>query len=118
VRGVVSDIIDHGRVIRGWIGIAPEDLTDEQAQRLGLAQGGVVVANLYAGSPAAQAGLRPGDLLLAIDGTAPRGAQDVLGRISRHKPGSTVTLKGLRGRQTFELAARVTERPRAPRPQP
>ncbi|HEV2285106.1 MAG TPA: trypsin-like peptidase domain-containing protein, partial [Steroidobacteraceae bacterium] len=72
VRGVVSDIVDHGRVIRGWIGIAPEDLTDEQAQRLGLAQGGVVVANLYAGSPALQAGLKPGDLLLGVDGAAPR----------------------------------------------
>jgi serine protease DegS len=116
VRGVVSDIIDHGRVIRGWIGIAPEDLTDEQAQRLGLAQGGVVVANLYVGSPAQEAGLRPGDLLLAVDGAAPRGAQDVLGRISRHKPGSTVTLKGLRGRQPFELTAHVTERPRLQRP--
>jgi serine protease DegS len=117
VRGVVSDIIDHGRVIRGWIGIAPEDLTDEQAQRLGLAQAGVVVVNLYVGSPAQQAGLKPGDLLLAVDGVAPRGAQDVLGRISRHKPGSTVTLKGLRGRQSFELAAHVTERPRPQRPQ-
>ncbi len=117
VRGVVSDIIDHGRVIRGWIGIAPEDLTDEQAQRLGLARGGVVVANLYVGSPAQEAGLKPGDLLLTVDGTTPRGAQDVLGRISRHKPGSTVTLKGLRGRQPFELAAHVTERPRAQRPQ-
>jgi serine protease DegS len=116
VRGVVSDIIDHGRVIRGWIGIAPEDLTDEQAQRLGLAQGGVVVANLYVGSPAQEAGLKPGDLLLTVDGATPRGAQDVLGRISRHKPGSTVTLKGLRGRQPFELAAHVTERPRPQRP--
>jgi serine protease DegS len=114
---VVSDIIDHGRVIRGWIGIAPEDLTDEQAQRLGLAQGGVVVANLYVGSPAQEAGLKPGDLLLTVDGATPRGAQDVLGRISRHKPGSTVTLKGLRGRQPFELAAHVTERPRLQRPQ-
>jgi serine protease DegS len=117
VRGVMSDIVDHGRVIRGWIGIAPEDITDEQAARLGLAQGGVVVANLYAGSPAQQAGLKPGDLLLGIDGAVPRGAQDVLGRISRHKPGSTVALKGLRGRQPFELVAHVTERPRPQRPQ-
>ena len=117
VRGVVGEIIAHGRVIRGWIGIAPEDITEEQAQRLGLAQGGVVVANLYAGSPAQQAGLQPGDLLLAIDGASPHGAQDVLGRISRHKPGSTVTLKGLRGRRSFEVQAQVTERPR-PRPRP
>jgi serine peptidase DegS len=115
VRGVLSDIIDHGRVIRGWIGISPEDVSNEQAQQLGLAQGGVVIANLYLGSPAQEAGLLPGDLLLAVDGATPHGSQDVLGRISRHKPGSSVTLRGLHGRRPFEVQARVTERPRQQR---
>ena len=113
VRGVLADIIDHGRVIRGWIGISPEDITDEQAQQFGLAQGGVVIANLTLGSPAQQAGLLPGDLLLSVDGASPRGAQDVLGRISRHKPGSTVNLRALRGHRALDLQARVMERPRA-----
>ena len=36
VRGVLNEIIAHGRVIRGWIGIVPEDLSEEQAQQLGL----------------------------------------------------------------------------------
>jgi serine protease DegS len=112
VRGVLSEIIAHGRVIRGWIGIVPEDLSAEQAQQLGLAQGGVVVANLYLGSPAQQAGLLPGDLLLSIDGATPRGAQDLLGRIARMKPGSTVSLRGLRRGGSFDVTAHVTERPR------
>ncbi|MGH8268052.1 MAG: S1C family serine protease [Steroidobacteraceae bacterium] len=112
VRGVLSDIVAHGRVIRGWIGIVPEDLSDEQAQRLGLARGGVVIANLYVGSPAQQAGLQPGDLLQAIDGADLRGAQDALGRIALRKPGSTVKLRGLRGRREFEVQAHVGERPR------
>jgi serine protease DegS len=112
VRGVLSDIIAHGRVVRGWIGIVPEDLTDEQAHQAGLAQGGVVIANLYVGSPALQAGLRPGDLLLAIDGAAPGGAQDALGRIASHKPGSTVALRCLRAGRTFEVREQVGERPR------
>lgn len=113
VRGVLSDIIAHGRVIRGWIGIAPEDVTDVQAQQLGLAHGGVVIANMYVGSPAQQAGLQPGDLLLAIDGTDLRSAQDALGRIALHKPGSTVRLRGLRGRHEFQVQAHVGERPRS-----
>ena len=113
VRGVLADIIDHGRVIRGWIGISPEDITDEQAQQFGLARGGVVIANLTLGSPAQQAGLLPGDLLLSVDGASPHGAQDVLGRISRHKPGSTVSLRALRGHRALDLEARVMERPRA-----
>jgi serine peptidase DegS len=114
VRGVLSEIIAHGRVIRGWIGIVPEDLSDEQAQQLGFPQSGVVIGNLYVNSPAQQAGLQPGDLLTAIDGTAPHSAQDALGRIASHKPGSSVVLRGLRGGRTFEVRAQVGERPRPP----
>ncbi len=114
VRGVLSEIIAHGRVIRGWIGIVPEDLTVEQAQQLGFPQSGVVIGNLYVNSPAQQAGLQPGDMLTAIDGTAPHSAQDVLGRIASHKPGSTIVLRGLRGGRTFEVRAQVGERPRPP----
>jgi serine protease DegS len=113
VRGVLSDIIANGRVIRGWIGIVPEDVSDEQASQLGLAQGGVLVANLYVGSPAQQAGLQAGDLILAIDGARVRNAQDVLGRIATHKPGSRLAIHGLHGRREFDLHALVTERPRA-----
>ena len=56
-----------------------------------------MIGNLYVGSPAQQAGLQPGDMLLAIDGTAPHSAQDALGRIASHKPGTTLVLRGLRG---------------------
>lgn len=112
VRGVLSDIIAHGRVIRGWIGIVPEDVTDEQAAQLGLAQGGVLIANLYVGSPGQEAGLQPGDLLLAINGTTLNSAQDALARIANEKPGSTLAIRVLRGKRTFEVKAHVSERPR------
>jgi Do/DeqQ family serine protease len=112
VRGVMSDIIAHGRVIRGWIGILPEDITDEQAAQLGLAQGGVLIANLYVGSPAQEAGLQPGDLIQAIEGTELHSAQDALARIANEKPGSTLSIKVLRGRRTVEVKAHVSERPR------
>ncbi len=112
VRGVLSDIIANGRVVRGWIGIVPEDVSDEQARQLGLTQGGVVIANLYVGSPGQRSGLQPGDLLLAIDGVAPSGAQDALGHIASHKPGSTIVLRGVRAGHEFELRAQVGERPR------
>ena len=113
VRGVLSDIIAHGRVIRGWIGIVPEDVPEEEAQQLGLAQAGVIIGNLYVGSPAQRAGLQPGDLLLGIDGSAPHGAQDALGRIASHAPGSSVLLRGLRRGRVFEVRAQVGERPRS-----
>ena len=114
VRGVLSDIIANGRVIRGWIGILPQDITEEQARQLGLPQGGVVLDRLYIGSPAQQAGLHPGDLLLAVDGVAVHSAQDTLASIAAHKPGSTLAVKILRGSKTLEIKAAVTEQPRAP----
>lgn len=114
VRGVMDEIIAHGRVIRGWIGIIPEDLSQEQAEQLRLAQSGVVIGNLYVGSPAQKAGLLPGDLLLAIDGVTPHSAQDALGRIAGHKPGTTTRVRALRAGRTFEVEAQVGERPRSP----
>jgi len=111
VRGVLSDIIAHGRVIRGWIGIVPEDLPEPQAQQLGLGQAAVVIGNLYVGSPAERAGLLPGDLLLDIDGTALRSAQDALGRIASRQPGTSVVLRGMRAGRAFEVRAQVSERP-------
>ncbi len=114
VRGVMDEIIAHGRVIRGWIGIIPEDLSQEQAEQQRLAQSGVVIGNLYVGSPAQRAGLLPGDMLLAIDGITPHSAQDALGRIAGHKPGTTTRVRALRGGRTFEVQAQVGERPRSP----
>jgi len=114
VRGVVSDIIANGRVIRGWIGIAPQDINEEQASQLGLAQAGVLLVYVDVGSPGQEAGLRPGDLLLEIDGAPTHSAQDTLASIAAHKPGSTIAIKVLRGRQTLEIKAAVSEQgPRA-----
>ena len=112
VRGVLHDIIKYGRVIRGWIGIVPEDVADTQAQQLGLAHGGVVIANLYVNSPGQQAGLKPGDLLLAIDKVPVTSAQDANARIASSKPGSTLTLHDQRGSSEFDVKVKVAERPR------
>jgi serine protease DegS len=111
VRGVLHDIIEYGRVIRGWIGIVPEDISDTEAQQLGLAHGGVVVANLYVDSPGREAGLRPGDLLLAIDGTPVTSAEEANAQIATRKPGSTLTLSDQRGSSQFDVKVRVVERP-------
>jgi Do/DeqQ family serine protease len=111
VRGVLHDIIRYGHVIRGWIGIIPEDISQQQAQQVGLSRGGVVIANLYADSPGQQAGLRIGDLLLAINGEPVRSAEDARARIASCKPGSTLTIRGLRGNGTFNISVEVKQRP-------
>ena len=113
VRGVLNDIIAHGRVVRGWIGIVPEDISDSQAAQLHLSRGGVLLSNLYVGSPAQRAGLQPGDLLTQIDTAPVRSAQEALTLVSSHRPGTTVVIRGLRGGASFEVHAHVGERPQA-----
>src|ERR1700690_1215368 len=112
-RGVMQEILDHGRVIRGWSGILPEDIDDQQAQQLGLARGGVVVTNMSRNSPAVLAGLRLSDIVLAIDGRPVHNAQDTLVQIAGKKPGSSAHLRIVRGRSELDLTLAVTERPNA-----
>jgi serine protease DegS len=110
-RGVMEEILDHGRVIRGWTGIVPEDVTEEQAQQLGLARGGVVITNLYRNSPAVDAGLHIGDILTKVDGKSVKSAQEALAQIAGKKPGSHVQLHLMRGRSELDATLAVTERP-------
>ena len=58
VRGVMSEILTKGRVVRGWIGIVPADIDQLEARRFNLPQPGVVVVKLYERSPAADVGHR------------------------------------------------------------
>jgi serine protease DegS len=114
VRGVLADLIAQGRVIRGWIGFVTADIPEAQAAQLGLTDGGVVIANLYVGSPAQRAGLQPGDILLSIDDVPIRRSGEAEVRVASTRPGTTLRLKGLRGRRPLELRTVVVERPRQP----
>jgi serine protease DegS len=111
VRGVMREIVQHGRVIRGWIGIVTVDVGAEDAARAGLAHPGVAIANLYRDSPALNVGLARRDLIETVDGVPVRSAQDTLARIASHKPGSTVKLTGLRGTRGFSIDVKVIEAP-------
>jgi serine peptidase DegS len=113
VRGVMDDIIKNGRVIRGWIGIVPEDVPEAQRQRLGLPAEGVLISNLYVGSPAQQAGVQPLDVLTDIDGVPVRSAQEAFARVAAiRQPGKTIKLRVLRNGRALELATKVIEQPR------
>jgi len=110
-RGVMNEILDHGRVIRGWTGIVPEDVGGEQAQQLGLPKGGVVITNLYRSSPAVDGGVHIGDIVTLVDGKSIKSAQEALAQIAAKKPGSRVQLHLLRGRSELDATLAVTERP-------
>ena len=71
-----------------------------------------MIANLYTTSPAASAGMRPGDLLLAIDGRDVLNAQDVLARVADALPGKAIEIRVLRGKQEFTVKLTSIEKPR------
>jgi serine protease DegS len=110
-RGVTREIIEHGRVVRGWSGIVADDFSDEQAAQFGLAHGGIVITNLYANGPAASAGVRAGDILLAIEGHELHRAQEALAQLASRKPGTTVRLQLQRGQRVIDVDCRIVERP-------
>jgi serine protease DegS len=113
VRGVMREILQHGRVVRGWIGIVLADVSAVDAQRAGLPNAGVLVWDLSPDSPARQMGLTRFDKIETIDGQPARYAQDTLARIASRKPGTSVKITGMRGRQPFSVDLKVIERPQS-----
>ncbi|HEX6638474.1 MAG TPA: trypsin-like peptidase domain-containing protein [Steroidobacteraceae bacterium] len=111
-RGVMKEIMEKGRVVRGWIGIVPADVDQIEARRFNLPQAGVVVAKLYVGSPAAVVGMEPRDIILTVNGVKVASAQDALTRIANARPGTKVKITGIRGAEKFSSDVEVTERPR------
>ncbi|MFM1885326.1 MAG: hypothetical protein RL026_483 [Pseudomonadota bacterium] len=109
VRGVMQEILAKGRVVRGWIGIIPMDAEGGRAAQLGYPAGSVVIADMYIGSPALRAGLAINDRIVAVDGKPATSAQGVLAQIAGHQPGSSVQIRGQRGRQAFTVDLPVIE---------
>jgi S1-C subfamily serine protease len=108
VRGVADEIIAKGRVSRGWSGLGLYDLTDDDGQPTQ----GVRIAGFFPSSPAVDTGLRPGDVLLELDGKPISGRRDFLSRIARKAPGSRAEVKGVRpGAGPFSLAIPIVLRP-------
>jgi len=111
VRGVVGELVARGRVVRGWVGFDVANIDDATARAAGLARGGVVIVQLYQGSPAQQAGLQPGDLVTRIGGRVPTSAQEVQVRIAASQPGTALLIGVQRGTQAADAQLQVVEQP-------
>jgi len=101
---VMKEILQHGRPVRGWLGVEAQAITPQIARALDLDDTrGVVVVGVVRGGPAHRAGLQPGDVIVAIDGEKIAEARQALLAISNHKPGSRVKLEVLRNGKSLTL---------------
>ncbi len=117
-REVLAQIEAHGMVVRGWLGAEYTDapLASDTLPSAN-EHSGVVLTALYGNAPAAQAGLRPGDVLLTLDGTAIIDQFDLRSREAAIAPGTEIGLTGLRAGVPFETRLTLIQRP-APRSNP
>ncbi|WP_366554556.1 Do family serine endopeptidase [Aquibaculum sediminis] len=107
-RGVMDQLVAHGRVERGRIGVSIQDLTPDLAQAFGLpGVDGALVTAVEAGSPAAQAGLQRGDLVVAVEGEAVRNSTALRNRIGLVRVGERVDMTILRDGRQHQLQLRV-----------
>lgn len=109
---VMTQIIEHGRVIRGWLGLDLQDISQRLAESFGLVNlSGVLVAGVVRNSPAHTAGILPGDIILQFADRYPRDAKEIQNEIASSKPGEVVNIAGLRRGKQFEIQANIAQRP-------
>lgn len=109
---VLEDIVEYGRVIRGWLGIEARQLGRDAAQRIGLDPPmGLVITGIYTGGPAHQAGLLPGDVITQINEQVAGDGQASLNLIAAVEPGEPVRLGILRDGKPFTITAVAGIRP-------
>ena len=114
----MEQIIQNGSVTRGWIGVAVQEFTPELAEsfKLGYAQG-VLISEVVRNSPADQAGIKAGDILISVDSKPLTDSNAMLETISSLPPGKVAVLKLLRNQREVVVQVKVGKRPK-PRQKP
>lgn len=115
-KGVMEQIIAEGEVTRGFIGIAPQDVTPELAESLKLqAARGAVIAQVTKGSPADKGGMRMGDVIIGVDGKPIQDSVAAMAAIAALKPGTNAKFVVTRNQQDIELSVTIAKRPAPPK---
>jgi Do/DeqQ family serine protease len=110
-KGVMEQIIKNGRVIRGWIGVQVQEITPDLIKAFNLPEKGALIAGISHNSPAARAGLLPGDVLVAIDSKSVVNAHGVLETVASLPPGQLVRATLIRNGKSLEAVIQIQQRP-------
>jgi len=115
-RGVVEQIKQNGRVIRGYMGLVPDDLTNAERTALGIeSNAGILLVEVYEDGPAAAADLRRGDVILEMNGEPVFSQRQALLISASTVPGDEVEVTGIREGARFTALVTAGERPEEPR---
>ncbi len=108
ITPLVAQIIKHGEIRRGWIGVRIQMVTPEIAATLGLAQThGALIAGVTPGGPAEAAGIQTGDLVVGFDGQKVREMRDLPRIVAETEIGKAAAIEVVRGERTMSLTVKV-----------
>jgi len=116
-KQVLDGIVTEGQVTRGWIGVEPQELNAELVEAFKLKPeaaraGGVIITGVLQNGPAALGGIRPGDVIMAVDGQPVRNVSQLLTAVAALKPGTPAPLKVLRGEGPVDISVIPAQRQR------
>jgi serine protease DegQ len=113
-KQVMESILANGSVTRGWIGVEPQNLSKELSESLELPTNtvGVLLSGVLEGGPAARGGVKPGDVLIAVNGNPVKDVRSLLNQIAQIPPGNDAKLAIFRKGKEMELTAKTGKRPK------
>ena len=116
-RAILPQLRDKGHVSRGYIGVSLRDVDPDLQRSLGLTNSdGALVQDVTPGSPGARAGIRTYDLIVAVDGKAVSGNDQLIQLIASRSPGTVASLQIVRDNHPVNIPVKLTERPQRERP--
>ncbi len=111
VRQIATDLIEHGKVTRGWLGVSIQEVDSGLAEKLGLDRPmGVLINRVFDNTPAAEFGLQRGDVITAINAETIKGVNHLRAVVAMYKPMATVSISILRDGQTQNISVTLSER--------
>jgi serine protease Do len=112
-KSVMNSLLKHGKVVRGWIGVSIQEVTQDLAKEFGtLDTKGALVADVMDDSPAAKAKLERGDIITAYSGTMIRDPGQLRALVAETAPGTTAILSILRDKKTRDVTVIIGELPK------
>ena len=112
-RQVLEGIVKEGQVVRGWIGVEPTEITTDLAKTFNVQRDkGVIITGVLQTGPAFKAGVRPGDVMLAVEDHPVQTVSELLAQVSALKPGEQARVKVLRKSEELVLNVTPAQRPK------